>query len=95
MAANYKLVTMRPLPAGQALFQSGTAIKFGLAFCEASGDRKIRFDGNDAALVELAKQNAVAIGAGHSFIIFMKDAFPGECAACGAAGGGAGICGCG
>ncbi|KAI7836644.1 hypothetical protein COHA_009529 [Chlorella ohadii] len=60
----------------EALFQSGTAIKFGVAFCEASGDRKIRFDGNDEGLIELAKKNALAVGAGHSFIIFLKDAYP-------------------
>lgn len=60
----------------EALFQSGTAIKFGLAFCEASGDRKIRWDGNDEGLIELAKKNAQAIGAGHSFIIFLREAYP-------------------
>ncbi|EFN53378.1 hypothetical protein CHLNCDRAFT_25985, partial [Chlorella variabilis] len=60
----------------EALFQSGPSIKFGLAFCEASGDRLVRYDGNDEALVELARKNALAIGAGHSFIIFLKDAFP-------------------
>ena len=51
-------------------------IKFGIAFCEASGDRLIRCSGNDEEMLELARSNAAAIGAGHSFIIFMKDAFP-------------------
>ena len=51
-------------------------IKFGIAFCEASGDCLIRFSGNDQEMIELAKNNATAIGAGHSFIMFMKDAFP-------------------
>jgi adenosine/AMP kinase len=51
-------------------------IRFGIAFCEASGDCLIRFSGNDQEMIELAKNNATAIGAGHSFIMFMKDAFP-------------------
>jgi len=51
-------------------------IKFGLAFCEASGDCLIRFSGNDEEMIELAKANAAAIGAGHSFIIFLREAFP-------------------
>ncbi len=51
-------------------------IKFGLAFCEASGACLLRVTGNDAELQELARKNALAIGAGHSFIMFMKNAFP-------------------
>lgn len=51
-------------------------IKFGLAFCEASGACLVRFSGNDDEMTELAKSNAERIGAGHSFIIFMRDAFP-------------------
>jgi adenosine/AMP kinase len=50
--------------------------KFGLAFCEASGDSLVRLEGNDEELVELAKKNAMALGAGHSFIIFMRDCYP-------------------
>ena len=50
--------------------------KFGLAFCEASGDRLVRLEGNDNALVELAKTNAMMLGAGHSFIIFMRECYP-------------------
>ena len=60
----------------EVLICSSTAIKFGLAFCEASGKKLVRFCGNDSGLVELAKENALSIGAGHSFIIFLKDAFP-------------------
>ena len=51
-------------------------IKFGLAFCEASGPCLIRYSGNDDGLTELAKKNAQLISAGHSFLIFMQDAFP-------------------
>ncbi len=51
-------------------------IKFGVAFCEASGDCLIRYSGNDEEMIELAKKNASSIGAGHTFIIFMRDAFP-------------------
>ena len=50
--------------------------KFGIAFCEASGDCLVRLEGNDQDLVELAKTNALALGAGHSFIIFMRDCYP-------------------
>jgi len=50
--------------------------KFGLAFNEASGPRLIRYSGTDAELIALAKKNALSIGAGHCFILFMKDAFP-------------------
>jgi hypothetical protein len=50
-------------------------IKFGLAFCEASGKCLVRWSGTDEALIELAKRNALAIGAGHSFIIFLGDGY--------------------
>ncbi len=50
--------------------------KFGIAFCEASGACKIRSEGNDSTLQHLAEKNARTIGAGHTFIIFMKDCFP-------------------
>ena len=50
--------------------------KFGVAFCEASMDCLVRYSGTDEALVELAKKNAYALSAGHSFIIFMQDMFP-------------------
>jgi adenosine/AMP kinase len=50
--------------------------KFGIAFCEASGACKIRSEGNDKALKRLAEKNAINIGAGHTFFIFMKDCYP-------------------
>lgn len=50
-------------------------IKFGLAFCEASGACLVRCSGTDPALIELAKKNALAIGAGHTFIVFLGDGF--------------------
>lgn len=50
--------------------------KFGIAFCEASGLCKVRSEGNDQTLQKLAEKNALAIGAGHSFIIFMNECFP-------------------
>lgn len=51
-------------------------IKFGIAFCEASGACLIRSSGNDDEMTALARENAQAIGAGHSFILFMKNAYP-------------------
>ncbi|MBS1828366.1 MAG: adenosine-specific kinase [Acidobacteria bacterium] len=51
-------------------------MKFGVAFNEASGACLVRFDGNDETLKEAAVKNALAIGAGHSFIVVMKDGFP-------------------
>jgi len=50
-------------------------IKFGLAFCEASGACLVRATGTDEAMIELARQNALAIGAGHSFILFLGAGF--------------------
>ncbi|HDQ60053.1 MAG TPA: hypothetical protein ENN30_02560 [Candidatus Woesearchaeota archaeon] len=60
----------------EAIIQSVPDIKFGIAFCEASGPRLIRHDGNDEELEKAAVENAKNIGAGHSFIIFMRGAFP-------------------
>jgi len=51
-------------------------IKFGLAFTESSGACKIRNEGNDASLKELASKNALEVACGHSFIIFLKNAYP-------------------
>ncbi len=59
----------------EALVNAVPGIKFGLAFCEASGMCLIRWSGTDPAMIELAKQNARAIGAGHSFIIFLGPGF--------------------
>jgi adenosine/AMP kinase len=60
----------------EALIQSCPGIKFGIAFCEASGPCLIRSDGNDQPLIELAVRNAEKVAAGHAFMIFLKDAFP-------------------
>ena len=51
-------------------------VKFGIAFCEASGECLIRLTGNDPKLMKLAETNAIALGAGHSFIILLKEAYP-------------------
>jgi adenosine/AMP kinase len=59
----------------EALVNSVPGIKFGLAFCEASGKCLIRWSGTDEAMIELARKNAMAIGAGHCFIIFLADGF--------------------
>jgi uncharacterized protein len=50
--------------------------KFGIGFCEASGHCLVRGEGNDEALRETAMKNAFKIGAGHTFVILLKDAFP-------------------
>ncbi len=50
--------------------------KFGVAFCEASGPCLIRVEGNDAELKKIAAENAMILGAGHSFVLLLKDAFP-------------------
>lgn len=59
----------------EALVTAVPGIKFGLAFCEASGHTLVRASGNDPALIDLAKKNAFAIGAGHSFIVFLGTGF--------------------
>ncbi len=60
----------------EALVNSTPGIKFGIAFCEASDKRLVRWSGNDKSLIELAQHNAQQIAAGHTFILFMKDAYP-------------------
>ncbi len=50
--------------------------QFGLAFCEASGEQLIRTSGTQKRLITIAKNNALAVGAGHSFFLVMKDAYP-------------------
>ncbi|MBP8933642.1 MAG: hypothetical protein KBG67_04355, partial [Candidatus Atribacteria bacterium] len=60
----------------ETVFSSSPAIKFGLAFCESSGPCLIRYEGNDAELIELAKKNALKLGCGHCFILFLKDGYP-------------------
>ncbi len=59
----------------EALVTAVPGIKFGLAFCESSGAALVRTTGNDPALVELATKNALALSAGHSFIVFLGAGF--------------------
>ncbi|HUK65573.1 MAG TPA: adenosine-specific kinase [Anaeromyxobacteraceae bacterium] len=54
----------------------GGPLRFGIAFCESSGPRLVRKSGNDPELVDLAVRNALAVGAGHSFLIMMRQGFP-------------------
>jgi adenosine/AMP kinase len=60
----------------EALVNSVPGIKFGLAFCEASGPCLVRVSGNDGELQKLAQGNAYALSAGHTFIVVLRDAFP-------------------
>ncbi|MBS4029201.1 MAG: adenosine-specific kinase [Ignavibacteriales bacterium] len=60
----------------EAIVQTNPQMKFGIAFCEASGKCLIRFSGNETNLMEIAVTNANKIGCGHSFIIFMENGFP-------------------
>ena len=59
----------------EALVNTVPGIRFGVAFCEASGKCLVRWSGTDTAMIELAQKNATAIGAGHSFIVFLDDGF--------------------
>jgi adenosine/AMP kinase len=59
----------------EALVNAVPGIKFGVAFCEASGKCLIRFSGTDEAMIELAKRNAETVGAGHSFIVFLAEGY--------------------
>ena len=59
----------------EALVSAVPGIKFGLAFCEASGKCLVRWSGTDPEMIELAQKNAMAISAGHSFILFLGDGF--------------------
>ncbi len=60
----------------EALVTAVPGVKFGLAFCESSGPALVRWSGTDEKLTELVKQNAFALGAGHCFLILMRDCFP-------------------
>ncbi len=60
----------------EALVTSMPGIKFGLAFCEASGPRLVRYEGTDDELVKYAVKNCLNIGAGHAFIILLGNAYP-------------------
>ncbi len=59
----------------EVLVTNVPGIKFGLAFCEASGKCLVRWSGTDEAMIDLARKNALAIGAGHSFIIFLGEGY--------------------
>lgn len=59
----------------EALVTAVPGIEFGLAFCEASGKALVRWSGTDDAMIELAKTNAMALSAGHSFIIFLGEGY--------------------
>jgi adenosine/AMP kinase len=60
----------------EALVGTSAGLRFGIAFCESSGPRLIRRSGNEPALIDLAVKNARALGAGHSFIIFLSEGYP-------------------
>jgi hypothetical protein len=60
----------------ETLVESGTSLKFGIAFSEASGKRLIRSDGNDGELIKQAEKEAMELGCGHLFIIFLKNGYP-------------------
>lgn len=60
----------------EALVNAVPGVRFGLAFCEASGDRLVRHTGTEPSLESLAVKNALAVGAGHTFVIVLGNAFP-------------------
>jgi uncharacterized protein len=60
----------------EGIFSGCSHAKFGIAFCEASGPCLIRIEGNDEELKRVAAENAMNMGAGHTFVILLKDAFP-------------------
>lgn len=60
----------------EALAGSSPHLRFGLAFCEASGPCLVRRAGNDEELVELAVRNALAVAAGHAFVVFVREGYP-------------------
>lgn len=60
----------------EAMVNSVPGIKFGIAFCEASQDRLVRVDGNEEELVNMASDNALRIGAGHVFVVIIRNAYP-------------------
>lgn len=60
----------------EAIVTTAPHLKFGLAFCESSGPALVRYSGNDEKLIDLARKNALNLGAGHSFIIFIENGYP-------------------
>lgn len=59
----------------EAMVTAVPGIKFGLAFCEASGECLVRWTGTDPAMIELAQRNAMALSAGHSFVVFLGEGY--------------------
>lgn len=59
----------------EALVSAVPGVRFGLAFCEASGACLVRWSGTDQAMIELAQRSAMAVAAGHSFIVFLAEGF--------------------
>ncbi|MBI2620575.1 MAG: adenosine-specific kinase [Ignavibacteriales bacterium] len=60
----------------EAIVQTSSQMRFGLGFCESSGPALVRWVGNDPALIELAKKNALNLSCGHCFILFLENGFP-------------------
>ncbi len=60
----------------EAMITSSPSVEFGVAFCEASGDCKIRYEGNNSEMIKIAVKNAGKIACGHTFIIVMRGAYP-------------------
>ena len=60
----------------EAIVTTAPAMKFGVAFCEASGPSLVRTSGNDERLTGIARDNALRVGCGHTFLIFMEGGFP-------------------
>ena len=60
----------------ECIVTTAPQLRFGIAFCEASGQKLVRRSGNDESLVELAVRNALALSAGHSFIVILQNGFP-------------------
>jgi adenosine/AMP kinase len=60
----------------ETIVATAPAMRFGIAFCESSGPALVRRSGNDPTLVDLATRNALAVGAGHSFFVFIDNGYP-------------------
>lgn len=60
----------------EAIVQTNPSMKFGIGFCESSGAALVRWTGNDQTMIDLAKQNALALSCGHSFLVFIENGFP-------------------
>ena len=73
LGQSHFIKTVEDIP--EAMVNAVPGIRFGVAFCEASGDRLVRKSGTDDELVALAARNALAIGAGHSFLLLLGDGF--------------------